>query len=51
MCAQGIYNMDDEQVRRDVLQRCSRHKSRYTPPSTPEGYWQLTLNTPDDWKE
>jgi hypothetical protein len=27
----------------------SRHKSRYTPPSTPDGFWGLTLETPEDW--
>jgi len=37
-------------MRREVLQACSRHKARWTPPGTPEGFWGLTLHTPDDWK-
>jgi hypothetical protein len=49
MQQQGIYCMSDSQVRRDILQGCSRHKARWTPPSTPEGFWNLTLQTPDDW--
>ena len=42
--------MEDSQVRREVLQSCSRHKARWTPPSTPEGFWSLTLHTPEDWR-
>ena len=38
------------QLKREVLQSCSRHKAKWTPPATPEGFWNLTLETPDDWK-
>ena len=32
------------------LRECSRHKARWKPPSTPEGFWDLTIRTPEDWK-
>ena len=35
----------------DMLQRCSRHKSRDTPPSTPDGFWDMSIKTPDSWNE
>jgi hypothetical protein len=28
---------------RDELLRCSRHRSRHTPPQTPEDYWELSF--------
>jgi hypothetical protein len=34
----------------ETLRRCSRHKSHWSPPCTPEGFWDLTIRTPDDWK-
>jgi hypothetical protein len=45
---QGI--LDPSNIK-DFLQYCSRHKAKYTPPSTPEGFWDLTLRTPDEWKK
>lgn len=50
MQQQGIYALNDSQQRRDVLQACSRHKSVWVPPSTPEGFWNLSLQTPDNWR-
>jgi len=32
------------------LKDCSRHKSKFTPPSTPPGFWSLTIPTPPEWK-
>ena len=32
------------------LKDCSRHKSKFTPPSTPPGLWLLTIPTPPEWK-
>ena len=40
----------DEEAMRQTLQNCSRHKAQYSPPSTPAGFWDLTVKTPDDWK-
>jgi hypothetical protein len=34
----------------ETLRRCSRHKSHWSPPCTPDGFWDLTIRTPDDWK-
>ena len=31
----------------EMLQRCSRHRARWSPPRTPEGYWDLTVRTPE----
>lgn len=31
------------------LRECSRHKARWKPPSTPDGFWDLTVRTPEDW--
>jgi len=51
MGQQGVYsNFSDSQVRRKVLQSCSRHKAKWSQPSTPEGFWDLSLGTPEDWK-
>ena len=33
------------------LKECSRHKSKFTPPSTPPGLWLLTIPTPPEWKK
>lgn len=35
-----------EDILAEVLQRCSRHKAKWAPPSTPEGFWDLTFHTP-----
>jgi hypothetical protein len=35
----------------EMVQRCSRHRQVTTPPVTPEGFWDLTMRTPEDWKE
>jgi hypothetical protein len=32
------------------VQLHSRHRNRSTPPSTPEGFWDLTVLTPEEWK-
>lgn len=33
----------------EMLQKCSRHKSRCTPPSTPDGFWDLSIKDPASW--
>ena len=43
---QGIINTLNKD---EMLLNCSRHKSRWTPPSTPEGFWDISVKTPDDW--
>ncbi len=35
----------------ETLRRCSRHKSHWSPPSTPDGFWDLTVHTPEEWKD
>ena len=37
----------------ELKQECSRHRSRFTPPKTPEGYWDLSMQSPwnDDNKQ
>lgn len=47
MQQQGIVN---DSNRQQFMQSCSRHKSKFTPPSTPEGFWDLSIRTPADWK-
>jgi hypothetical protein len=27
----------------EMINTCSRHRTKYTPPSTPEGYWDLSM--------
>ena len=47
---QGLVKSDDEI--RAMLQKCSRHKSAAgPPPNTPDGFWDLSVYTPDDWKQ
>jgi hypothetical protein len=41
---QGIFSSSNKA---EFLQQCSRHKSRFTPPSTPDGYWDLSIK--DNW--
>eukprot|EP01031_Cornospumella_fuschlensis_P027722 gene27722-33486_t len=48
MVQQGIVTEENKKM---FLQSCSRHKARWTPPSTPEGYWDLSLHTPADWRK
>lgn len=48
MVQQGIFSKENLP---DMLKCCSRHKSKYTPPDTPEGVWGLSVNTPNEWKE
>eukprot|EP01031_Cornospumella_fuschlensis_P025164 gene25164-30390_t len=48
MVQQGIVTEGNKKM---FLQSCSRHKARWTPPSTPEGYWDLSLHTPADWRK
>mmetsp|Transcript_28359 Transcript_28359/g.47939 ORF Transcript_28359/g.47939 Transcript_28359/m.47939 type:complete len:358 (+) Transcript_28359:139-1212(+) len=45
----GQSNVADES--RDMVQLHSRHRNKSTPPSTPEGFWDLTILTPDEWKQ
>jgi hypothetical protein len=47
MVQQGVFSADSKKAR---LQECSRHKSKWTPPTTPEGFWDLTVHTPEEWK-
>jgi hypothetical protein len=35
----------------ETLRRCSRHKSHWSPPLTPDGFWDLTVHTPDEWRK
>jgi hypothetical protein len=28
---------------KDMINTCSRHRTKYTPPSTPDGYWDLSM--------
>lgn len=44
---QGVVN--DENLK-EMMRQCSRHKSRWTPPSTPLGFWDLSIPSPDEWK-
>jgi hypothetical protein len=45
---QGIIQTEEERM--VMLQTCSRHKSVVPPPaSTPEGFWDLTVHTPEEW--
>ena len=46
---QGIATTDEDRF--EMLQRCSRHKARWEPPQTPAGFWDLSVRTPDDWKD
>jgi hypothetical protein len=53
---EAFYNVQIEQGILDkskvteFLQLCSRHKAKWTPPQTPEGFWDLSVRTPDEWK-
>ena len=33
------------------VQKCSRHRSDWVIPQTPENFWELTINTPEEWKQ
>lgn len=37
--------------RKKFVNECSRHRSKWTPPSTPEGFWDVSLGTPDNWTQ
>lgn len=45
---QGI--IVDDKVMQETLLNCSRHKARHSPPHTPVGFWDCTVQTPEDWK-
>eukprot|EP01034_Spumella_vulgaris_P025458 gene25458-31922_t len=47
MVQQGVFSPESKKAR---LQECSRHKSKWSPPRTPDGFWDLTVHTPEDWK-
>ena len=44
---------DDEEKRNEMIQNCSKHKTKYKEPQpgTPEGFWDLDIQTPPEWKE
>ena len=44
---QGILS---EENMEEMLRNCSRHKARWSPPRTPEGFWDLTVRTPEKWE-
>lgn len=46
---QAVSDSDGES--RDLVQLHSRHRNKSTPPSTPEGFWDLTVHTPEEWKQ
>jgi hypothetical protein len=54
-CEEFYKNMypDDEEKRNEMIQNCSKHKTRYKEPQpgTPEGFWDLDIQTPPEWKE
>ena len=46
---QGLLTTEEEE--REMLKACSRHKSiSGPPPDTPDGFWNLTVHTPEEWK-
>ena len=47
MVQQGIFTKENLP---DMMKQCSKHKAKYTPPDTPEGFWDLSVNTPTEWK-
>ena len=47
MIQQGIMTEDSK---KEHLKQCSRHKAKHTPPTTPDGFWDLTIHTPEEWK-
>ncbi len=56
-CARYIANLravgllTSEEEEREMLNACSRHKSTAgPPPDTPDGFWSLTVHTPEQWK-
>ena len=50
LAQQGVI-VDDAQMK-EMLQRCSRHKfNQGPPPDTPDGFWDLTVHTPEEWKQ
>ena len=48
MVQQGIFTKENLP---DMMKACSKHKAKYTPPDTPDGFWELSVNTPTQWKE
>ena len=34
---------------KEAIQLCSRHRHRHTPPSTPPGFWDIDIQTPEEW--
>jgi len=44
--AQGF----DEDNVHTIIQNCSKHRTRHTPPSTPDGFWSVSIDTPLEWK-
>lgn len=47
MIEQGILQPEGKG---QFLQLCSRHKAQWAPPDTPDGFWDLSINTPAAWK-
>ena len=46
----GLQSVYSRPQRQDLVQLHSRHRDRSTPPPTPEGFWDLTVNTPEEWR-
>ena len=47
---ENVFGKDTEECR-EAIQLCSRHRTRYTPPpGTPPGFWDLDIQTPEEWK-
>ena len=43
---EGFVKQYGEERAAQMKQECSRHRSRFTPPKTPEGYWDLSMQSP-----
>ena len=42
-CRKFLNAIGDGYDRDQIIQQCSRHRSRHAPPSTPDGFWNLTF--------
>jgi hypothetical protein len=47
MIQQGIFT---KETLPKVMKACSKHKAKYLPPDTPDGFWDLDITTPPEWK-
>jgi hypothetical protein len=39
-----------DENKHEFMKLCSKHKSRWTPPSTPDSFWEIGIHTPEEWK-